>query len=538
MVQLQGKGVSKGIAIGRLVIVARSKEDIVPLPIQDAKVEIARFENARSQATTQLGELATTLAKKIGAENSLLFEIHQMMLDDLDYRETVEYIIAKDKVCAEYAVSVTAKQFSEKFSSMDDEYMKARAADVVDISRRVINLLTGQQQDVLTTEEPAILFSDDFTPSETAQLDRNKVLALVTAAGSSNSHTAIFARTMGIPAIIGLGDLDTALHGEQVVLDGETGVIFIRPDMNTVEKLHRKERLLESETTEQRKYIGKPTISRGGQRIKLFANIGSVNDVYAALEHDAEGIGLFRSEFLYLESDDYPTEEVQFEAYRTVAEKMNGKEVIIRTLDIGADKQAGYFNLSHEENPAMGLRAIRICLSRTDVFITQLRAILRASAFGDISILLPMIASVWEVQEAKRCVQEVQKALMQDGIAYNQKIKIGAMIETPAAAIISDDLAKEVDFFSIGTNDLTQYTLAADRQNDAISKFCNPHHPAVLRLIEMVVRNAHINGVSVGICGELAADMELTKMFLDIGIDELSVAPPSVLALRQHIHNL
>ncbi len=536
MISLKGIGVSPGIAIGKLHF---PKERVIDYPLEytdDVEKEVIRFESGRALAVTQLGELAVITANSLGKQNSLLFEIHQMMLEDLDYCDTVKETIKEEKVTAEYAVSKTAKQFATMFSDMEDEYMRERAADVKDVSIRVIEILTGQQSEQEMLMEPCIYCGLDFTPSETAQFDRDMALALVTSYGSKNSHTAIFARTLGIPAVIGLkDDLSQELNGKLVVLDGETGEVYVEPDEQTFEIFMKRQSEGQQNAKRLDSFRGKRTITKGGRVVKLYANIGSPADVDAVLQNDAEGIGLFRSEFLYLESEDYPSEETQFRAYRKVAEKMQDRPVIIRTLDIGADKQAAYFNLPHEENPAMGMRALRICLTRPEVFKTQLRALYRASVFGDISIMLPMITSVWEVKKAKEIIAEVKAELVAEGHKIDEYLPVGIMIETPAAAVISDLLAIEVDFFSIGTNDLIQYTLATDRQNESISEFCDDHHEAVKRLIKMTCVNAHKQGIWVGICGELAADQEMTRFFVEAEVDELSVTPSQILPIRERL---
>ncbi len=538
MISLKGTGVSAGIAIGKLHF---PKERVIDFPLQhtdNIEKEITRFESSRALAVAQLGELAVKTANSLGKQNSLLFEIHQMMLEDLDYCDTVKDTIKDEKVCAEYAVSKTAQQFATMFSDMEDEYMRERASDVKDVSIRVIEILTGKQSEQETLGEPCIYCGMDFTPSETAQFDRDKALALLTCYGSKNSHTAIFARTLGIPAVIGLKDSLTQDYDDKMVaLDGETGEVFIDPDEETLAAFKSKQD--EGAQTAKRLdgYRGKKTITKGGKLIKLYANIGSPADVESVLQNDAEGIGLFRSEFLYLESDDFPSEETQYNAYRKVAEGMENRPVIIRTLDIGADKQAAYFNLPQEENPAMGMRAIRICLTQTEVFKTQLRALYRASAHGNISIMLPLITSLAEVKQAKELIKQVKTELLAEGHKIDEYLPVGIMIETPAAAIISDLLAREVDFFSIGTNDLIQYTLAADRQNESISCFCDDHHEAVKRLIAMTCSSAHKQGIWVGICGELAADKEMTDFFVSVEVDELSVTPSQILPLRECLSN-
>ncbi len=535
MINLQGKGVSKGIAIGKLHFAAQLDLNIAFCSIDDVEAELARFEKAREKAIEQLGIIAKKTEEKLGAENAMLFEVHQMMLDDLDYRDAIVNEIKDNKASAEYAVSQAAKQFAQIFSEMEDEYMKARALDVQDISRRVIEILLNKQ-DCENVDEARIYAGLDFTPSETAQFDREKVLGIATAQGSKNSHTAIFARTLGLPAIIGLeSSLEEKYDGLLAIIDGETGEVIIDPDKATLDKKIERKKQLEEEKAKLEAYRGKKTLTKSGREVKLYANIGSVADVEAALKNDAEGIGLFRSEFLYLESNDFPTEEVQYKAYKEVVEKMENKPVIIRTLDIGADKQADYFNLPKEENPAMGMRAIRICLTQPEIFKTQLRAIYRASAHGNVYVMLPMIVSVDEVLRSKAAIEEVKAELTSENIPFSPDVPIGIMIETPAAVMISDLLAKEVDFFSMGTNDLTQYTLAVDRQNESISEFSDTHHTAILRMIELVCKNAHDNGIWAGICGELAYDMKLTEFFNTIGLDELSVTPSAILSLREKI---
>ncbi len=536
MIKLQGTGVSKGIAIGKINFCGQKALEVSFTEVADVEAEVDRFEKARSLAITQLGHLAVETAAKLGQQNSLLFEIHQMMLEDLDYHDTIVDYIKDNKSNAEYAVSEVAKQFSSMFAEMEDEYMKARAVDVFDVSRRVIEILMGVAMDKASYSEPSIYAGDDFTPSETAQFDRERVLGIATAMGSKNSHTAIFSRTLGIPAVIGLGEsLLEEYDGKMIVLDGETGEVIVEPDEAILADKMAKKKKLEEEQDRLLKFKDKETVTKSGRHMGVYANIGCVADVDAVLENGAEGIGLFRSEFLYLESNDYPTEEEQYSAYSAVAKKMNGKPVIIRTLDIGADKQASYFNLPIEENPAMGLRALRICLTKPEIFKTQLRALLRAATHGNIYIMLPMVTSVWEVRKAKEILEEVKRELIAEKVEFKLEVPVGIMIETPAAAIISDLLAKEVDFFSVGTNDLTQYTMAVDRQNESIEQFCDIHHDAILRLIETAAKNAHDNGIMIGICGELGADLELTEFFCRIGIDELSVTPTSVLSVREKV---
>ncbi|MDR2136689.1 MAG: phosphoenolpyruvate--protein phosphotransferase [Synergistaceae bacterium] len=537
--EFQGKGVSKGVAVGKIRYIGQVLDEVTARPIEDVQEELARFESARALAAARLGELAVAAAAKLGKENSLLFEVYQMMLEDLDYREAVELKIRGGKVCVEYAVSETAKEFARTFAEMDNEYMQARAADVLDVSRRVIEILLGKDPQKTVFDEPAILAAQDFVPSETAQMERSTTLALVTAGGSANSHTAIFARTMGIPAVIGLESaLDESWEGKQCIVDGETGRVVLEPAQAQLDEVLEKRREQMEYARMLNTYRGRETATRSGKKIKLYANIGNLKDAELAVENDAEGVGLFRSEFLYLESKDYPSEETQFETYRAVAEKLGGRRVVMRTLDIGADKQAAYFKLPAEENPALGLRALRICLKRPEVFKTQIRAIYRASAYGKISIMLPMVTSLWEIRAAKKLAEEVCADLQKEGIAFDDSVPVGIMIETPAAAVISDILAKEADFFSLGTNDLTQYTLAVDRQNQSLDDFCDPHHEAVLRLIERTVDSAHAAGIWAGICGELGADESMTERLVEMGIDELSVTPPAILPLRKRICEL
>ncbi len=539
MITINGKGVSNGVAVGPLYFYRRSTGAVPRVTNADPAVEWARFEAAKATAIGQLGELYEKALNEAGEEAAILFETHQMMLDDLDYVEAIQGLIESDHLNAEAAVSDTGVQFAEMFAAMDDSYMQARAADVKDISNRVVGILMGAVQGGIDSDVPVILASDDLAPSETVQLDKSKILGFVTAGGSGNSHTAILARTMGIPAIIGVGDqLKEAYEGKEVFVDGQTGEVVVDADEVTRDRLTKKqskERALK-ELLDQLK--GKPNETVDGKNIMVYCNIGNPGDMDAVLANDGGGIGLFRSEFLYLQGNDYPTEEEQFQAYKTVAERMGGKRVIIRTLDIGADKQADYFNLDHEENPAMGLRAIRICLTRPEVFKTQLRALYRASAYGKVAIMFPMITSVWEVQEIKRICKNVREELAAEGVPMADYVELGIMIETPSAVMMSDRLAKEVDFFSVGTNDLTQYTLAVDRQGNNLDKFYDSHHPAVLRMLKMAADNAHAAGIWIGICGELGADTSLTETFLAIGIDELSVSPASVLPLRNAIRSI
>ena len=536
MITIQGKGVSAGVGVGPLYFYRRATVEIHNTTVEDTDAEWHRFKGAQPGAVEQLGVLAEQARAEAGDEAAMLFETHQMMAEDLDYEEAIEDLILNQKLNAEAAVSQVAEQFAAMFASMDDTYMQARAADVQDVSQRIIGILCGVVQGGIASDVPVLLAADDLAPSETIQLDKSKILGFITAGGSGSSHTAILARTMGIPAIVGMGDaLKPEYEGRQAIADGSTGALVIDPDDETRDRLLKKreeqlrlQRLLET-------LKGQENVTKDGKTVRIYCNIGSPEDVHAVQVNDGGGIGLFRSEFLYLNTKDYPTEDEQFNAYKQVLSDMDGKEVIIRTLDIGADKQIGYFNLPKEDNPAMGMRALRICLNRPEIFRVQLRALFRASAYGKLGIMFPMVTSVWEVREAKRMCEEVKRDLKHEGIPYSDDVKIGVMIETPAAAVISDRLAKEVDFFSIGTNDLTQYTLACDRQNNDLGRFYNPHHPAVLRLIQMVTENAHKNGIWVGICGELGADLTLTETFLAIGVDELSVTPRAVLPLRNAV---
>jgi phosphotransferase system enzyme I (PtsI) len=536
MISIQGKGVSAGVAMGPLYYYQRAKSVIRRIKVVDAAAEWSRFKAAQKKAIDQLGELYEKALKEAGEEAAFLFETHQMMAEDDDYVEAIQGLIQDEKLNAEAAVTDVAAQFADMFAQMDDTYMQARAADVKDVSGRIIGILTGVVQGGIDSPVPVILAADDLAPSETVQLDKSKILAFVTEGGSGSSHTAILARTMGIPAIIGVGDqLKPEYEGRECIVDGATGTVILDADEATrsVMMAKREEQLKRQKLLEQLK--GQPNVTRDGQSIKVFCNIGNPEDVPVVLSNDGGGVGLFRSEFLYLNCSDYPSEDYQFEAYKKVLSDMGGKEVVIRTLDIGADKQIDYFQMPREENPALGNRALRICLNRPEIFKTQLRALYRASAFGKLGIMFPMVTSVWEVKEAKKMCEQVKKELTAEGKPFADDVQIGIMIETPAAAVMSDRLAKLVDFFSCGTNDLTQYTLACDRQNNDLGRFFNPHHPAVLRLLKMVCDNAHKNGVWVGICGELGADLELTETFLAIGIDELSVSPRSVLPLRQKI---
>lgn len=539
MEQIFGKGVSKGVAAGPISFYRRASGVIPRHEVSDTAAELERFRAARETAKEQLAKLYDKALAEAGEDAAMLFEAHQMMLEDLDFVESIEGMIENDRVNAEAAVSDTGAQFAEMFAAMDDSYMQARAADIRDISARVIGILTGEGESGIVSDVPCIVAADDLAPSETVQLDKALILGFITAGGSANSHTAILARTMGIPAIIGAGDaLQPEMEGKYAIIDGQTGEAVIEPDDAERERLLKKqakEKALK-ELLDQLK--GKPNVTKDGRNVMVYCNIGSPADIDAVLQNDGGGIGLFRSEFLYLQGSDYPTEDEQFEAYKTVAERMGGRRVIIRTLDIGADKQADYFHLDKEENPAMGLRAIRICLTRPEVFRTQLRALYRASAYGKIAIMFPMITSVWEVQEIKRICRNIRAELAEEGVPMADKVELGIMIETPAAVMMSAELAHEVDFFSVGTNDLTQYTLAVDRQGVGLDRFFDAHHPAVLRMIRMAAESAHKAGIWIGICGELGADAELIETFLSMGIDELSVSPSAVLPLRSAIRSI
>ena len=533
MKEYYGKKIFGGIAIGKISFYLKNQNVVVRKKTDDSDGEIARYEEAREKAIEQLHGLYEKALKEVGEMNAEIFEVHAMMLEDDDYNDSVKNIITSQKVNAEYAVGVTGDNFSEMFANMEDDYFKARSADVKDISERVISVLCGKTSDSDIGDEPVIVVADDLAPSETVQMDKTKLLAFVTRYGSSNSHTAILARTMGIPALIGV-EIDEQWNGKKGIIDGFEGKIIVEPDEETLNQYLKKQEAAKEQKKLLQSLKGKDTVTKSGKQIKLYANIGNPSDLAAVVQNDAAGIGLFRSEFLYLEASDYPTEDEQLKAYKQVAETMAGKKVIIRTLDIGADKQADYFNLEKEENPAMGYRAIRICLTREEVFKTQLRALYRASAYGNIAIMYPMITSVDEVRRIKEISKQVRDELIAAGVGIGE-VEEGIMIETPAAAIISDKLAEMVDFFSIGTNDLSQYTLAIDRQNTKLDPFFDPHHPAILRMIQMVVENAHKAGIWAGICGELGADQELTKEFLAMGVDELSVSPGSILPLRKII---
>lgn len=538
MVVCQGKSVLKGIAIGKIYLYEKQEYVLEQKQVADAEAEVARFEAAKETAIGQLDDLYEKALAEAGEEQAMIFDVHKMMLDDGDYLDAITGLIRSEKVNAEYAVHTTGEQFAAVFASMDDEYMKARSADVKDISGRVIRILAGIGDGSIASEEPVILLADDLTPSETVSLDKSKILAFVTRNGSANSHTAILARSMNIPALVQTDvELLKEYHGIDAVVDGLDGKLYLDPEEAVLAELVQKKEACGRERAELEKLIGLDNVTRDGRKINVYANIGSPEDVDKVLLNDAGGIGLFRSEFLYLGREDYPSEEEQFEIYKEVLSRMEGKKVIIRTLDIGADKQVDYFKLPKEENPAMGYRAIRICLDRIDVFKTQLRAIYRASVYGTAAIMFPMIISVKEILRIKEIVEEVKAELTAAGIEI-APIELGIMVETPAAVMISEELAKEVSFFSIGTNDLTQYTLAIDRQNQSLDTIYDSHHPAVLRMIQMTIENGHKGGAWVGICGELGADTTLTKTFVDMGIDELSVSPTYVLGLRKAIREI
>ena len=539
MLVVKGKSVFSGITMGPLALFHRNTVSTARRRIKDTDAEVERFQEARLASIEQLKDMYEKAVQKVGEEEAAVFEVHQMMLDDDDYIDNIVTLISQKKINAEAAVEETAQQFSEMFRSMDDAYMKERAADVLDISRRIQVQLCGGEANDFSAYDGVILAADDLAPSETLQLDTDKILGFVTSGGSTNSHTAILARTLGITAVVNTGtQLHTDVEGKTVIVDGFTGTVYLDPDSATLDKMKKKQAEAEERKIRLEAYRGKESVTVDGYKVNVFANIGNPDNVPQALANDAEGIGLFRSEFLYLENATYPTEEQQFEAYKKTVEMMGGKTVVIRTLDIGADKKVDYFDLKAEENPAMGMRAIRICLTRPTLFKTQLRALCRASAYGKIAIMFPMIISVDEVRRSRELLRQVQNELRHEGIAFDESMEVGIMIETPAAALISDELAKEVDFFSIGSNDLTQYTLAIDRQQTDLDNFFDPRHPALLRLIEMTVKNGHKEGVWVGICGELGADLSLTEDFLRMGVDELSVSPPAVLPLREKIGSI
>ena len=538
MITCQGKSVFSGVAIGKIFVYKKAENTVEKYQIEDPAAEFERFKAAQAKAITQLQALYEKTCKDIGEEEAMIFEMHQQLLEDLDYVESIQGIIENDKLNAEYAVFVTAEQFAAMFIAMNDEYMSGRAVDVKDVSERVISILNGSQVSAEAMPEPVIILAEDLAPSETVQFEKDKLLAFVTQKGSANSHTAILARMMNLPSLVTTDiELNMEYHDKMAIVDGFTGKIYIEPDEVTMAEMKEKQKRAEERRRMLQTLKGLPTVTKRGKHVHLYANIGGVEDVDAVLENDCEGIGLFRSEFLYLGREDYPSEEEQFEAYKTVISRMAGKKVIIRTLDIGADKQADYFNIAKEENPALGFRAIRICLERVDMFKTQLRAIYRASAYGKASIMFPMIISVSEIIRIKEIVEEVKEELRQNDIPFGD-VELGIMVETPAAVMISDQLAAEVEFFSIGTNDLTQYTLAIDRQNQALEPFYDAHHDAVLRMIQKTIENAHAHCAWCGICGELGADMELTRRFVQMGIDELSVSPPFTLELRKKIREI
>ena len=530
-----GKSVFGGIAIGKISVYQKKEQQVKRVKIDDPEQEMARYEKAKAEGIKQLQGLYDKALREVGEANAAIFEVHQMMMEDDGYNESVENIIRSQGVNAEYAVATTGDNYAQMFSAMDDDYMRERAADVRDISERLLTILNGEETGDVDADEPKIIVAEDLAPSETVQLDKDKVLSFVTVKGSLNSHTAILARTMAIPALVNTSvSLESEIDGRLGIVDGANGTFYVDPDEETLAEMKKRQ---EEDLSRKQLLLtlkGKENVTLDGQKVMLYANIGNIKDLATVIQNDAGGIGLFRSEFIYLEKEDFPTEEEQFQIYRQVAQTMAGKRVIIRTLDIGADKQCDYFHMEHEENPALGCRAIRICLTRPEIFKTQLRALFRASAFGKIAIMYPMITSVQEVRKIKEIVEEVKAELTSQGVEFGNPEQ-GIMIETPAAAIISDDLAKEVDFFSIGTNDLSQYTMAIDRQNPQLDLFFDPHHPAVLRMISLVMENAHKAGIWAGICGELGADQSLTKEFLAMGVDELSVSPGSILPLRKII---
>lgn len=538
MIICSGKSVLEGIAIGEVYLYKKQEYQLLKKSVENIQQEIDRFESAKAEVEKALDELYQTTLKEAGEEHAMIFEVHKMMLNDGDYTDGICSMIRDEQINAEYAVTKKGEEFAAIFSGMDNEYMRARSVDVLDISQRVVRVLAGIDEGILNTQEPVIVLADDFTPSETVQMDKSKILAFVTKNGSVNSHTAILARAMNIPSLVKTEvELLDAYHGMCAVVDGTSGRFILDPDKETLKDMMQKKERFQTEQAALKELVGKPSVTRDGRKINVYANIGSAEDIVKVLENDAEGIGLFRSEFLYLGRDSYPSEEEQFQIYKNVLSDMKGKKVIIRTLDIGADKKVEYFDLPEEENPALGYRAIRICLDRVDIFKTQLRAIYRASAFGTAAIMFPMIISVDEIRRIKEIVEEVKQELTAEGISYHQ-VELGIMIETPAAVMISDKLAKEVEFFSIGTNDLTQYTLAIDRQNQNLDNFYNAHHEAVLRMIQMTVENGHKEGIWVGICGELASDLTLTRALVDMGVDELSVFPSAVLRLRKIIREI
>ncbi|MDD6348316.1 MAG: phosphoenolpyruvate--protein phosphotransferase [Lachnospiraceae bacterium] len=536
MITIEGKSVFSGVEIGKLYYFSKKKAEILQQIIEDVDAEMARYYQARETAVEQLEGLFTKALNEVGESNSLIFQIHQMMLMDDDYNEAIENLVRNEKNNVEYAVQKTAEDFSAMFAAMDDEYMQARAADVKDISNRILTILSGGDDGGFVMDEPGIVAASDLAPSETIQLDKSKVLGFATQFGSSNSHTAILARTMAIPAVISLGEsLTEEMNGHMAIIDGYTGVLYVDPDEETLKTMTAKREESLREKAELEALIGQDNVTKSGRKINVYANIGSIDDANSAMACDAGGVGLFRSEFLYLDSRDFPTEEAQFAAYKAAAQIMDGRKVIIRTLDLGADKQVDYFNLGKEDNPALGYRAIRICLTQPEIFKTQLRALYRAAAYGNIAIMFPMIISVKEIHRIKEIITEVKEELRREGKKFREDVELGVMIETPASVMISRDLAKEVDFFSVGTNDLTQYTLAIDRQNEKLDSFYDSHHPAVLAMIKMAADNAHAEGKWIGICGELGADTTLTQTFVDMGIDELSVSPGMVLRVRRQV---
>jgi len=533
-----GKTVFKGVAVGPVTIFNKADDQIKRYKIEDAEAEIARFEKAIEDTNDQLAALYEKAVEEVGEASAAIFEVHQMMLEDEDYTDAIKSVISTELVNAEYAVAITGDNFAEMFASMDDEYMKARAADIKDVSNRLVRVLSGAGDANATSDKPSIIIADDLSPSETVQMDKSKILAFVTVHGSTNSHTAILARMMNIPALVSVDiDINSIENGCTAIVNGITGELIINPDEELIAKAEKEIEAINEKAALLQAMKGQETKTKSGREIKLYANIGNVSDLAYVLENDAAGIGLFRSEFLYLGREDFPTEDEQFQAYKQVLQTMAGKKIIIRTLDIGADKQVAYFNLGQEDNPALGYRAIRICLTQTEIFKTQLRALLRASVYGNMAIMYPMITSTWEVERIYEIVEEVKKELEADGIPFKVPEQ-GIMIETPAAVVISDLLAPMVDFFSIGTNDLTQYTLAIDRQNQKLDKFYNAHHEAILRMIKTVVDNAHKSGIWAGICGELGADTELTEEFVKMGVDELSVSPSMILPIRKIIRDM
>lgn len=539
MTIFEGKGICDAVAMGKISVIRKQKKEIERKNITDTESEIKRLENAENEVLSELETIREKAVGKVGEEGAAIFEIHKMMIEDEDYNDFISNMIRNEKVSAEYAVFSASKKFSELFSSMENAYMKSRATDIKEISERLINHLSGENENI-TDGEQIIICAEDLSPGETILLDKEKILSFVTAKGSLNSHTAILAKSMNIPAVVNVGDefLSLIKNGDYAIADGFSGKFILNPDEKTVFYYKKKSDEYKEKNALLLSLKGKENKTIDGRRIDVFANIGNAESIKEVKENDADGIGLFRSEFIFLGRDDFPSEEEQFFVYKKIAEEMNGRKVIIRTLDIGADKQADYFGITDEENPALGLRGIRLCLSRKDVFKTQLRALYRASVFGNINIMFPMITSEKEVDEILSLCEDVRKELRKEGTTFDEKTELGIMIETPAAAIISDDLAKKVSFFSIGTNDLIQYTLACDRQNLSVEKFCDTHHKAVLKLIKMTIENAHKNGVWVGICGELAADISLTETFIKMGVDELSVSPPYVLKLRERIRNI